>query len=146
MSMANLTKSAKTVKKKLNILLNVILDTNFLVDLFRFRVGFEEIEDVAGTPCNFLMVRQSIVELKRMKNKYAKVGLGFIDAGKIKVVSAAGRTADDAITALLKNARQKKEIEKFAVATNDAKLRKKLKALGVKVIYLRARKHLEIIN
>jgi len=137
-----MSNSTKTVKKKLN----VILDTNFLVDLFRFRVGLDEIEAVAGAPCAFLMVRQSVDELKRMKNKYAKVALGVIDSGKIKVVNASGRTADDAIMSLLRIVKIKKEIKKFAVATNDAKLRKRVKDLGVKVIYLRARKHLEIIN
>jgi len=137
-----MSNSAKIVKKSLN----VILDTNFLVDLFRFRVSLDEIEDVAGGPCAFLMVRQSVDELKKMKNKYAKVGLGFIDSGKIKIVSALGRTADDAIMSLLKSAKRKKEIKSIVVATNDAKLRKRVNALGVKVIYLRARKHLEIIN
>jgi len=124
----------------------IILDTNFLVDLFRFKLGFDEIEDAVGAPCVFLIVRQSIDELKGMKNKYAKVGLVFIDSGKIKLISSAGRTADDAIMSLLKNAKKKKEIKKIAVATNDAKLRKRIKTLGVKVIYLRARKHLEIMN
>ena len=124
----------------------IILDTNFLIDLFRFKLDFDEIEDVAGAPCVFLMIRQSVDELKRTKTKYAKVGLSFIDSGKIKIVSAPGRTADDAIMSLLKIAKRKKEIKSIAVATNDAKLRKKIKTLGVKIIYLRARKHLEMIN
>lgn len=126
--------------------LDVILDTNFLIDLFRFKLSFDDIEDVAGGRCTFLISWQSVDELKRIKNKYAKVGLSFIDMGKIKTVSAPGRTADDAIMALLKGARKKKLIKKTAVATNDAKLRKRIKALDVRVIYLRARKHLEIIN
>lgn len=126
--------------------LDVILDTNFLIDLFRFKLSFDDIEDVAGGRCTFLISWQSVDELKRIKNKYAKVGLSFIDMGKIRAVSAPGRTADDAIMALLKGAKKKKVIKKTAVATNDAKLRKRIKALDVRVIYLRARKHLEIIN
>lgn len=126
--------------------LDVILDTNFLIDLFRFKLSFDDIEDVAGGHCTFLISWQSVDELKRIKNKYAKVGLSFIDMGKIRAVSAPGRTADDAIMALLKGAKKKKVIKKTAVATNDAKLRKRIKALDVRVIYLRARKHLEIIN
>ena len=126
--------------------LDVILDTNFLIDLFRFKLSFDDIEDVAGRRCTFLISWQSVNELKRIKNKYAKVGLSFVNMGKIKTVSAPGRTADDAIMALLKSARKKKLIKKTAVATNDAKLRKRIKALDVRVIYLRARKHLEIIN
>lgn len=125
----------------------VILDTNFIVDLFRFRLSFEDVEDVVGTPCSFLTVRQSVGELERIKTKYARLGLELIDSGKIKVIDAAGRTADDAILSLLtsfKKARGKDGIRKTAVATNDAGLRKRIKALDIKVIYLRARKHLEI--
>jgi len=124
----------------------ILLDTNFLMDLFRFKLSFDDIEDVVGGPCSFIVVGQSINELKRMKSKYAKVGLSFIDSGKIKIVGAPGRTADDAIMSFLKSAKKRKEIKKTAVATNDVKLRKRIKALGVRVIYLRAKKHLEIIN
>jgi rRNA-processing protein FCF1 len=124
----------------------ILLDTNFLMDLFRFKLSFDDIEDVVGGPCSFLVVGQSVGELERMKSKYAKVGLSFIDSGKIKIVDAPGRTADDAIMSLLKKAKNRKEIKKTAVATNDVKLRKRIKALGVRVIYLRAKKHLEIIN
>jgi rRNA-processing protein FCF1 len=43
-------------------------------------------------------------------------------------------------------AAQTSQITQTIVATNDAELRKRIKALGSKVIYLRARKHLEITN
>ncbi len=133
----------ENVKSTMNIK-RIILDTNFLIDLFRFRLGFDDIIDIVGAPCVFLMVQQSIGELKKIKDKYAKLGLKFIDSSKIKVVSASGQTADDAIISFLKN--NKKDIKNIFVATNDAKLRKRIHTLGVKVIYLRARKYLEIID
>jgi rRNA-processing protein FCF1 len=78
---------------------------------------------------------------------FAKAALSLIESGRIKIIKIAdapGRTADDAILSLLKTMKEKNEIKKTAVATNDAKLRKRIKALDVKLIYLRARKYLEI--
>ena len=127
----------------------IILDTNFLIDLFRFRLGLDEIINLVGTPCVFLMVQQSVDELKKIKDKHAKLGLSFIDSSKIKVISASGRTADDAIISFisfLKNNKKEKTLKNIFVATNDAKLRKRLRAIGAKVIYLRAMKQLKIVN
>ena len=135
----------ENVKSIMNVK-RIILDTNFLIDLFRFRLGLDEIIDIVGAPCVFLMVQQSVGELKKIKDKYAKLGLSFIDSSKIKIVSAPGQTADDAIMSFLKNNKKEKSLKTIFVATNDAKLRKRIHTLGVKVIYLRARKYLEIID
>jgi len=118
---------------------SVILDTNFLVDLLKFKLGFDDVEDIVGSRCVFLVVRQSVKELERMKNKFAKVAIGFVGRGKIKAIDAPGVTADDAIISLVANGN-------FVVATNDAKLRKKLKAFKTRIIYLRAKKYLEATN
>jgi len=126
---------------------NVILDTNFFVDMFRFKISFDDIEDVVGQKCKFWMVGQSVKELKRIRKKEAKIALVIMEnivSGRTKdrrfgVIKTNKRfaSADDAIISLIKQ-------RSFIVATNDAKLRKKIKALGTRVIYLRARKHLEI--
>jgi len=121
---------------------NVVLDTNFVVDLFRFRLGFDDVEDALGGNCGFFMVEQSVAELRRLKNVNAKVGAGFVDSGKIKVVRAgrAGeKSADEAIAELAG-----KRMPGMVVATNDKKLRKRIKASGARTIYLRARKRLEV--
>lgn len=120
----------------------VVLDTNFLVDLFRFRLGFEEVEASLGSNCEFLMVSQSAAELKRVANPSARVAASFVDSGRIAVVEAGRATeksADEAIVELVR-----KWAPDAAVATNDGKLRKRIKALGVRTIYLRARKRLEV--
>ena len=121
---------------------NVLLDTNFVVDLFRFRLGFDDVEDALGGNCEFLMVEQSVAELRRLKNVNAKVGAGFVDSGKIRVAKAgrAGeKSADEAIAELAE-----RRMPGMVVATNDKKLRKRIKASGVRTIYLRARKRLEV--
>jgi len=147
---------------------NVILDTNFLIDMFRFRVSFEDIEDAAGCSCEFYVTKPSVAELehlKNKKNKYAKVGLNFITKGKVKILerqnsSVKERNADEAImsfidsleTGFAKSPEKREATKKTIVATNDEKLRKRIKALreknlgirSVRTIYLRAKKRLEI--
>lgn len=137
---------------------NVILDTNFFVDMFRFKITLADIEDaVAGGHCNFWIVEESLSELDRMSVKEAKIAMRMIQdkeqAKKVlgKTVGVLRidkhvQTADDAILAFIEervSGQQPKGV--FIVATNDAGLRKQIKALGTKIIYLRARKHLEII-
>ena len=147
---------------------NVIFDTNFFVDMFRFKVSFEDVEDLVGTDCNFWVAEESVAELRKLKVKGAKIALQMIE-DKEKAEEVLGRpvgilridknvaNADEAIITLIKERKElshsdkikkdreaKKKVMNFVVATNDAKLRKQIKTLGTKVIYLRARKHLEI--
>jgi rRNA-processing protein FCF1 len=120
----------------------VVLDTNFLIDLFRFKTGFDEVEDALGGHVELFMVSQSEAELRRLSDVSAKVGAGFVDSGKIGVVKAGRATeksADEAIVELVG-----KWSPDVVVATNDGKLRKRIKASGVRTIYLRARKRLEV--
>jgi len=120
----------------------VIVDTNFLVDLFRFRLGFEAVEEALGGRCEYVMVSQSVAELKRLTAENGAVGASFIKSGKIAVVAAGRATeksADEAIVELVK-----KWMPDAVVATNDEKLRKRVKAMGARTIYLRARKRLEV--
>lgn len=144
---------------------DVILDTNFFVDMFRFRVGFDDIEDAVKGRCRFWVTEQSVKELKSVHIKEAKIALAVIGGAMRSKVGAGDeietgtvvkllRTgeksadADDAIISLverLRNAPVKgMSLEGLFVATNDARLRKRIKALGSRVIYLRARKHLEV--
>ena len=120
----------------------VVLDTNFIIDLFRFRLKFDDVEDVVSGPCKFLMVEQSVRELKGLENKYAKVALSIVESGKIGVVKASGRTADDSIVSFV-SVESKNDL---FVATNDKKLRKRILETGVRVVHLRARKHLAILG
>ena len=120
----------------------VIVDTNFLVDIFRFRLGFEAVDEALGGRCEYSMVSQSVAELRRLTAQNGAVGASFIGSGKIAVVAAGRATeksADEAIVELVC-----KWMPDVVVATNDEKLRKRVKALGARTIYLRARKRLEV--
>lgn len=121
----------------------VILDTNFLVDLARFKVDLDSIEDLLPGRLELFIPEAVNKELSNMKNKYAKAALKMLNVMKVNTLgnSSGVKRADDIIVKIASNAGGK---SKILVATNDSKLRKRLKKLGVKTIYLRARKHLEI--
>jgi len=120
----------------------VILDTNFLMSLVRFRVGLEDIKDIVDEPCQLFTLNLVINELKKIsesKGKQAKdASLAFkiIKLNDVNVLNAGKTNTDNAIIGLADKA--------SVVATNDIELRKKLKKLEIKTIYLRAKKHLAI--
>lgn len=116
----------------------VFLDTNFLMDLGRFRIELDEIEDLVTKPYCLLIPSPAVDELNRLaaRNKNAKVALKLIEMKGIKILDCKEKDTDRAILALA----DKDSI----VATNDAGLRKSLKRLDVKTIYLRKRKYLVI--
>lgn len=111
----------------------ILLDTNFLVDMVRFRVDLNEIENILEEPYELSTLDLVIDELKKIKSKDAKVALELIKLKGIKVLKSKKTDVDDAIVALADKS--------TIVATNDIELRKRLKT---KTIYLRARKYLGI--
>lgn len=119
-------------------MIKVLLDTNFLMGLMRFRVGLKEIDTLVTEPRQLVTINLVVNELKRLAktSKYAKMALKLIELYKIKVLNSTETNTDKAIIKLAE--------KDFIVATNDIALRRRLKRLGVKTIYLRARKHLAI--
>ncbi len=129
----------KTIKMPI-----VLIDTNFLVDIFRFGIGMERISETVGSKPKLVIVGQSIKELEKLNLMYAKLSLKYIDSERISILDMPGSNADDAILSFLSEKVKKSEKRDVILATNDSRLRKKAKGMGVRVIYLRARKHLEI--
>ena len=117
----------------------VVLDTNFLIDLLKYKIDIREIEGIVGARCELITLDGVIDELKKIaksrkkSSKYAKLALKLIDFHKIKIIPSPEKNTDKALIFLARNA---------MIATNDKKLRKKLKKIGMKTIYLRAKKHL----
>ncbi len=118
--------------------MRVFLDTNFVVDLFRFKIDPAEIYDLL--PTSRLSTLDLVVkELKKLANstsrdaRYARLALKFVNV--VEILPAKKTKVDDSL--LQVNTED-------VVATNDIKLRKKLMESGIKTIYLRARKHLEL--
>lgn len=119
----------------------IILDTNFLIDLGRFGIDFDEIGRIMTENYELKITSSSVIELKKIaatsveESKFAKYALMVIDLRKIEVLESQ-ETADKAILTFAD--------KDTIVATNDVELRKKLKANGVRCIYVRAKKKLEI--
>jgi rRNA-processing protein FCF1 len=144
--------------------IRVILDTNFLIDLFRFKLRFEDVEDALGAQCDFFVMRRTVGELTGLPNKEAKVALAFIGSGRVGIIEPERRTprpstgrrpkvsADDSIIEFIckaypldanRPARMKNDGE-YLVATNDQKLRIRLKPFLVRTVLLRAMKHIMV--
>lgn len=120
--------------------MKVLLDTNFLIDIIRFKIDLEGLYDL--TSASDLLTLSSVEkELKKISKKTSRAGmcariaLELIKQNDIKILKSEG-IPDDAMVKLAS--------EKTLVATNDVKLRKILKTSGRKTIYLKAKKHLAI--
>jgi rRNA-processing protein FCF1 len=122
--------------------MKVILDTNFLIDLVRFKIDLEEIPVLLQEPVKLFVFSSTIQELKKIeKNKgklgsLAKLALKLIKLKQIQVLEEK-ESPDKAFLSIAD--------KNTIIATNDSKLRKKLKKLGIKTIYLRAKKYLEVM-
>jgi rRNA-processing protein FCF1 len=99
-----------------------------------FKVELDEIKNFLIEPYELFTISSVIQELKKMKSKDAKLALKLIDLKNVKILKTKEKNVDKAILKLADKS--------IIVATNDIKLRRKLKALGIKTIYLRARKYL----
>lgn len=120
----------------------IILDTNFLMDLGKFKVGLEEIKEIVDEPYQLFTLGLVVNELKKISNstgrdaRNAKFALELIKINEINILNSSKTNTDNAIIDLADKG--------TIVATNDIELRKKLKKLEIKTIYLRAKKHLGI--
>ena len=115
--------------------MKVFLDTNFLLDILKFRVDFEEfLLEKFGKRFELIVPSSVVGEIKKLSssNRYAKVALIFIREKKLPIFETS-LPPDKFFLSLPSNS---------IVCTNDSKLRKSLKKLGIKTIYLRKKKYL----
>jgi rRNA-processing protein FCF1 len=126
----------------------IVADTNFLVDMVRFKLDMSDI-DVAVGRAEIVVFDSVIAELKSLarektsSGRFAALALKIVKTRKMNVIGKSGK-ADDTILDFAKDFSEKFGTEDLLVATNDGVLREKLKKLGIKTIYLRARKYLAI--
>jgi rRNA-processing protein FCF1 len=104
------------------------------MDLVKFKIHLEEIGKLIEEKHEFYVPVQVTDELRRKKTRYAKAALKLIE--NLKMVENKEKDADEAILSLAD--------ENTLVATNDKKLRTKLKKFGIKTIYLKGKKYLAI--
>jgi len=120
----------------------ILLDTNFLLDLLRFKIDFERLYFDEKT--ELFVSSSTLEELKSMTNKKRKEGrlaliaLKIIESKNIKVVESLKKEVDEDLLELAKK-------YDFIVATNDKYLREKLKMNNIKVVCLKGKKRIEVI-
>ena len=124
----------------------VILDTNFLLLQGRFKIDiFAQIVDLIEEKVEFLTfdsVVKEIKEISKIKGKngvFARLALKLLKLRNVKILKGSKGDADEDIICYCKINRD------VIVATNDVELRKKLKEIGIKTIFLRGKKKLDLI-
>jgi rRNA-processing protein FCF1 len=116
--------------------MRVILDTNFLIDLLRFRIDAGEL---AGK--EIFVLKQSISELNLVAKrgsedgKMAKAALEFVATKGLKILEPKDKSADSSLLAYAK--------EGYAVATQDGELKASIRKSGGKVVLIRQKKYIE---
>lgn len=121
----------------------ILIDTNFFLAPFQLGVNiFSEFERIMNEPFELMTISSVKAELEKLVKSgkgqdRSSAQLATQIARNIPVVEVAGR-GDDAIITYAKNNKD------VMVATNDAGLRKALKGIGVRTIFVRNRSKLEI--
>lgn len=126
----------------------ILLDTNFLLIPYQFRVDiFTQIDRISTFQYKIFILDKTLEELKNIvekqkgKNKdAAKIALKLIAIENIGIIKTKGNEKTDDIILELSS---KKD---FIVATQDKDLKRRLIHHNVKVIVLRQKKILAMVN
>jgi rRNA-processing protein FCF1 len=129
----------------------IILDTNFLVSAVRFNIDiFSEIQRICNLRYEICVIDKTIDELEKIiekeklkDRKAAKIALGIIKKGKIKIIKTVSKNkrvknVDLLILELIKKG-------SFIVATQDKELKRQIKEKEVPLIVLRQKKYLKMV-
>jgi rRNA-processing protein FCF1 len=123
--------------------LMILLDTNFILDLLKFKIHLEdELNRLLESNYEVAIIDNIEEELKKLSdsgNRFAKLALKLLELGKIKKIKVNNKSDTDNIMLNMC-----KENEDIIIATNDVNLRKKIKEVSRKTIYIRSKKHLAI--
>jgi len=123
--------------------LKILVDTNFLIDMLRYKLDFSIFETLEENVELFIS-SETLREIKSMANRKTKEGrlamvaLKLIETQKIKIVQSLKKEVDEDLLELAKK-------EGFIVATNDKDLKEKLKKENVRIICLRNKKKIEVM-
>lgn len=125
---------------------DIVLDTNFLLIPAQFRVDiFTELDRIIDFPHRLCILDKTLDELensitlqKGKEKDAAKLAKKLIENKKIHIIKTDKLKNVDQI--LLETAAK----EGFIVATQDIKLKQRLKTKGIRIITLRKKTHLTI--
>ena len=119
----------------------LVYDTSFLMTALKLKVDpFSSVERLMDIPAVFAVVDKTVTELEKLINegsysdkKVSQLALRIIKSKGLKVISTKEGYADDALVAL--------DAKEHIVATQDSKLKKRLKEKSFKVVTLRQKKY-----
>jgi rRNA-processing protein FCF1 len=126
----------------------IFLDTNFLMIPGRLGVDiFGELARLADFPFEPCVLEGTLRELRGIASsggkgadrRAAKLGLELVEARGVTVVRGSSGVVDDAILA-------EAEASRAIVATQDAELKRRVRAKGLPLVVLRQRNHLEFVG
>ena len=125
----------------------ILLDTNFLLAVYQFKVDiFTELDRICNFNYKLFILDKTIEELKniieRQKGKHkdaARVALQLLKLRKVSVIKTGSKKHTDDV--ILDYAEKD-----YLVATQDKDLKRRLIHHNVKVIVLRQKKILAIVN
>ncbi|MEW6749241.1 MAG: PIN domain-containing protein [Candidatus Micrarchaeota archaeon] len=124
----------------------VVLDTNFLLIPFRFRIDIlKELDYLVEASHHFVISSKSMSELKKIAMSVGKDGMAArlaiklvkANPGRIRIIEDEGYV-DDWIADYASKSNA-------MVCTNDSKLRKRLRELDIKVITLKSKSKLGFV-
>ena len=124
----------------------IILDTNFLFVPSQFHLDiFEELDRLIGQHVEPLILSSTLRELRKLAQSYSvkkskQALLGLKLAEKCSVIEVRPKSDESNDDVILRTAVD----TKCPVATNDRELRKKLRAAGVSVVFLRQKSTLAV--
>ena len=126
-------------------MIKVILDSNFLFVPLQFKIDiFEELDRLFGK-VEPVVLSTTLEELQQLTakgspkmRKQTTIALNLVE--KCHSVTVERRTNESYDDVILRTAKE----WNVPVATNDAKLRKKLRETGVSVVFLRQKSYLTI--
>ncbi len=118
----------------------ILLDTNFLLTLVRYKIfGFEEIKQ--KVPCEFYTLSRILYELKGLGkgDKKVKKEVSIVEQilknNAVKVIDSSKENVDEELIELSKD---------YVIATNDKELRRKVKEAGGKTIFVRSLTYVDV--
>lgn len=113
-------------------MLNIVLDTDFLLSSIEFKVDiFTELERICNFPYQLAILDKTMDELKDKKN--SKLALSLIKSKNLNIITTKkDKIVDDLLL----------EQNNIIVATQDKALKEKLKKRKLPIITIRQKKYL----
>ncbi len=117
--------------------MKIILDTNFLIDTFRFNIDIKS--ELAGKEIFTLdaVVREveKLVVTDKKESMFANLALKFIE-GSCKVLKSTQKETDESLVDYAQDG--------YIIATHDRILKGKIKDVGGRVAFIRQKNHVVI--